>query len=273
MPHEFENVSLTKFLFLANHCPDPTDPDDFNGAVSVLSSGTKFNDKCPGINNVGYTIFPQGTFGNCHHVKIELTGNNTVVWAEVNYILTYTISFTHPLDTPKARMILKMSQPVSIADLVISGIVRSTCKKHCLLTLIFHFPQIPPPQLDTTIDDQTILVSLSLDASASSSSFQVQLTNSASQDRNCIDQIYCHTCANNAECQSKVQQWDFFDMYDNSMYDTTLTYTCPTAFEFEKPNNETDMTYNMTCQWDETWTPSSTIPSCIRKIIIQESLK
>ena len=86
----------------------------------------------------------------------------------------------------------------------------------------------------------------------------------------CIEDIECGVCAGGACSGFKdayEAQWVDFDFFDNSttavyMYDSELVYECGAAREFDDGAGGTQPDVTLECQWDETWSPVSSLPLC-----------
>ena len=83
--------------------------------------------------------------------------------------------------------------------------------------------------------------------------------------------VTCHACINDNDCvQSMAKSYleDPFSHRNVTTYGSYLQYRCPIAREFDVRNDitDTEATFNMTCKWDETWTPAvDEVPTCVCK--------
>ncbi len=86
--------------------------------------------------------------------------------------------------------------------------------------------------------------------------------------RPCLIDIYCQTCDVNS-CDSRLNNFLEvpFDQRNITAYGAELQYQCPFGMEFENPDNTIDSVpaYNLSCHWNQTWTPADTLPNCICK--------
>ncbi len=94
-----------------------------------------------------------------------------------------------------------------------------------------------------------------------------------SQDHEpCLVSVLCDTCLKDPDCELKTGLDEFvgnpLDYRALTAYNTELEYHCPLAREFDVHENgtHTSDTFNLTCNWNQTWTPAYALPECICKL-------
>ncbi len=90
------------------------------------------------------------------------------------------------------------------------------------------------------------------------------------EDEPCLSSVLCQDCINDQDCvQSSMN--DFVDdpmTHRNlTVFQTELQYQCPLGREFDVHGDGSFIwpTYNITCNWNQTWTPSNVLPNCVCK--------
>ena len=90
----------------------------------------------------------------------------------------------------------------------------------------------------------------------------------------CLALVLCETCfaSDDPDCRDNVVNEYILDtrQFRNlTVYGTDLQYKCPLARHFDLNGDGTviDPTVNLTCNWDQTWTPITEMPGCVCKNI------
>ncbi len=123
----------------------------------------------------------------------------------------------------------------------------------------------------TEMDNPTDILMKAELPSASFAKIDFSVSNDPLDYEPCISFVVCSNCPDgDEECVTETSASYIDDpmSYRNlTTYGTELQYRCPLAKEFNLHNNysHTESSINMTCQWNETWTPLSTLPDCVCK--------
>ena len=84
--------------------------------------------------------------------------------------------------------------------------------------------------------------------------------------RPCLIKAHCQTCDNDVSCLEAADALLKTPLASRNVttFGSNLQYQCRPGMEFENVGT-TVPTFNISCQWDETWTPRDTLPKCICK--------
>jgi len=87
----------------------------------------------------------------------------------------------------------------------------------------------------------------------------------------CIVYSTCTNCYNTGECQSAKQNFTLnaYTFRNMTKFGTLLEYQCPIAREFYVTETSTVKNQNITCLWNQTWSPGVTFPTCVCKICLK----
>ena len=90
----------------------------------------------------------------------------------------------------------------------------------------------------------------------------------------CIVYSTCTNCYSASECQLAKQNFtsNAFTFRNLTKFATLLEYQCPIAREFYVTDASTVKSQNITCLWNQTWSPGVTFPTCVCKICLNINL-
>ena len=90
----------------------------------------------------------------------------------------------------------------------------------------------------------------------------------------CIVYSTCKNCYSPGDCQLAKQNFtsNAFQYQNLTKFGTQLEYQCPIAREFYATDTTTVKSQNITCLWNQTWSPGVTFPTCVCKICLLHKL-
>ena len=97
--------------------------------------------------------------------------------------------------------------------------------------------------------------------------FFMEVKTAAFGQEPCLTFMPCSYCDSTMACASSAKQLtdEALTNQDLTIYGTSLEYHCDSGRQFQMSATETNETFTINCQWDQTWSPYFTIPDCICK--------
>ncbi len=68
------------------------------------------------------------------------------------------------------------------------------------------------------------------------------------------------------QCADTLEGLSPFELLLPNSYGTTVDYRCPTGSKFDMGGGAIEENVTITCQWNQTLTPMSTLPNCMGEL-------
>lgn len=202
-----------------------------------------YNNLCTGHAG-GFEHLP-GSGCNDLQIRLASTSQETVGF-DIYAVTVYQILIQTVFMTGNAAAILQFSQPIVSPDVL--------------------YTISSPATLETTGTETMLLFEAPMSTFDNDNFFSLTIKTKLGRSAPCLMWNQCVFCTN---CSGSKQDFldDMFSLRIFSDYGTTLEYFCEFGLEFSDGAGSHLSSYEIQCQWDGTWNPNSTLPSCESKCI------